>query len=76
MKKLLAVAVLAAFSTMSYAADKVLNADIVVVGQGAAGTAAAFAAAEKGKRSPAAQATSQKVFSLSAPRCSATTTFL
>ncbi|WP_289184296.1 FAD-dependent oxidoreductase [uncultured Parasutterella sp.] len=50
MKKLLAVAVLAAFSTMSYAADKVLNADIVVVGQGAAGTAAAFAAAEKGAK--------------------------
>ena len=51
MKKLLAVAVLAAFSSMPYAADKVLNADIVVVGQGAAGTAAAFAAAEKRRKS-------------------------
>ncbi len=47
-KKIIAVAVLAAFSSMPYAAEKVLNTDVVVIGQGASGTAAAFAAAELG----------------------------
>lgn len=50
MKKILTVAVLAAFGSMGYAADKVLDADIVIVGQGAAGTAAALAAAEGGAK--------------------------
>lgn len=48
MKKLIAVAVLAAFSSLPYAAEKDITTDVVVVGQGAAGTAAAFAAAEQG----------------------------
>lgn len=84
MKKLIAVAVLAAFSSLPYAAEKDITTDVVVVGQGAAGTAAAFAAAEQGLKSSALkrkawsaeQVISPKVFSLSAPRCSATTTFL
>lgn len=50
MKKLLTIAVLATLSTMTYAADKVIDTDIVVVGQGAAGTAAAFAAGELGAK--------------------------
>lgn len=84
MKKLIAVAVLAAFSSLPYAAEKDITTDVVVVGQGAAGTAAAFAAAEQGakvigiekKGMVGEQVISPKVFSLSAPRCSATTTFL
>ena len=50
MKKLIAVAVLAAFSSLPYAAEKDITTDVVVVGQGAAGTAAAFAAAEQGAK--------------------------
>ena len=38
MKKLIAVAVLAAFSSLPYAAEKDITTDVVVVGQGAAGT--------------------------------------
>ena len=80
MKKLIAVAVLAAFSSLPYAAEKDITTDVVVVGQGAAGTAAAFAAAEQGAKviglEKKGMVISPKVFSLSAPRCSATTTFL
>lgn len=36
MKKLIAVAVLAAFSSLPYAAEKDITTDVVVVGQGAA----------------------------------------
>lgn len=50
MKKILTVAVLAAFASMSYAADKVIDTDIVIIGQGAAGTAAALAAGELGAK--------------------------
>lgn len=50
MKKILAVAVLSALASVSYAADKTMSTDIVVIGQGAAGTAAAFAAAELGAK--------------------------
>ena len=35
MKKLIAVAVLAAFSSLPYAAEKDITTDVVVVGQGA-----------------------------------------
>ena len=41
---------LAAFSSLPYAAEKDITTDVVVVGQGAAGTAAAFAAAEQGAK--------------------------
>ncbi len=48
MQKLLAAVVLSALASMSMAADRTMNTDVVVLGQGAAGTAAAFAAAELG----------------------------
>ena len=72
MKKLIAVAVLAAFSSLPYAAEKDITTDVVVVGQGAAGTAATYAAAEQGakviglekKAWSVERVTSPKVFSL------------
>ncbi len=50
MKKLVAAVALMALASMSAAEDKTMDTDIVVIGQGAAGTAAAFAAAELGAK--------------------------
>ncbi len=50
MKKTIAALFIASLAATSWAADRTMNADIVVVGQGAAGTAAAFAAAELGAK--------------------------
>ncbi len=50
MKRTIASLLIASIATGAWAADKTMNADIVVIGQGAAGTAAAFAAAELGAK--------------------------
>ncbi|MCD8340420.1 MAG: FAD-dependent oxidoreductase [Burkholderiales bacterium] len=47
-RKILACAVLSVLASAPMAADKTIDTDVVVIGQGAAGTAAAFAAAELG----------------------------
>ena len=64
MKKLIAVAVLAAFSSLPYAAEKDITTDVVVVGQGAAGTAAAFAAAEQGQSKQRSESQAKNAFQL------------
>ena len=72
MKKLIAVAVLAAFSSLPYAAEKDITTDVVVVGQGAAGTPphspqpnrALKSSALKRKAWSVERVTSPKVFSL------------
>ena len=49
MKKLIAVAVLAAFSSLPYAAEKDITTDVVVVGQGAAGTRCSICRSRTGR---------------------------
>lgn len=50
MKRTIASLLIASIATGAWAADRTMNTDIVVIGQGAAGTAAAFAAAELGAK--------------------------
>lgn len=84
MKKLIAVAVLAAFSSLPYAAEKTsqqtssLSARVppVPLQHLPQPNRALKSSALKRKAWSAEQVISPKVFSLSAPRCSATTTFL
>ena len=63
MKKLIAVAVLASFSSLPYAAEKDITTDVVVVGQGAAGRALKSSALKR-KAWSVERVTSPKVFSL------------